>query len=166
MVAAPPQPRQISFTATCQYVLASWMLLSCGLIPASQLVLHCHTMLRHIAAREVANRPGRLEPRVLKRRKHGDRLMQQPRETLRAELPNHCTQNRFGRDSAIRTCPLTRRRDSPVNGYVELDRSMLGHQDGAMLGRIFAVECLFGGKRWIQRREPPDGRSVVAVAVH
>ena len=85
------QPRQISFTATCQYVLASWMSLSCGLMPASQLVLHGQTMLRQIATCEVANRPGRLEPRVLKRRKHGYPLMQKPRETLRAELRNHCT---------------------------------------------------------------------------
>jgi hypothetical protein len=82
-------PRQISFTATCQYVLASWMSLSCGLIPASQLHLHALTMLGHVAACEVANRPGRLEPRVLKRRKHGYPLMQKPRDALRAELRNH-----------------------------------------------------------------------------
>ena len=85
------QPRQISFTATCQYVLASWMSLSCGLIPGSQLVHHCLTMLRHIAACEVANRPGRLEPRVLKRRRHGYKLMQKPRAALRAELRKQCT---------------------------------------------------------------------------
>lgn len=85
------QPRRISFTATCQYVLASWMSLSGGLIPAGQLASHCQTMLRQIAACEVAHRPGRLEPRVLKRRKHGYPLMQQPRESLRAELRNHCT---------------------------------------------------------------------------
>lgn len=85
------QPRQISFTATCQYVLASWTSLSCGLIPASQLVHHCLTMLRQIATCEVANRPGRLEPRVLKRRRHGYKLMQKPREVLRAELRKQCT---------------------------------------------------------------------------
>jgi len=85
------QPRQISFTATCQYVLASWMSLSCGLIPGSQLVRHCLTMLRQIAACEVGNRPGRLEPRVLKRRRHGYKLMQKPREALRAELRKQCT---------------------------------------------------------------------------
>jgi hypothetical protein len=84
------QPRQISFTATCQYVLASWMSLSCGLIPASQVASHCLTMLRQIAACAVANRPGRLEPRVLKRRRHGYPLMQKPRAILRAELRNHC----------------------------------------------------------------------------
>jgi hypothetical protein len=85
------QPRQISFTATCQYVLASWTSLSCGLIQASQQLHHYLTMLRQIATREVANRPGRIEPRVLKRRKHGYPLMQKPRETLLAELHKHCT---------------------------------------------------------------------------
>jgi putative transposase len=85
------QPRQISFTATCQYVLASWMALSCGQIPAAHLDQYCLTVLRQIAACEVANRPGRLEPRVLKRRRHGYPLMQQPREALRAELRKHCT---------------------------------------------------------------------------
>ncbi len=33
------------------------------------------TMLEQIAGCEVANRPGRLEPRVLKRRRHGYKLM-------------------------------------------------------------------------------------------
>jgi hypothetical protein len=85
------QPRQISFTATCQYVLASWMSHSCGRLTASQLAGHCRTMLRHISSCEVANRPGRLEPRVLKRRKHGYPLMQKPRNVLRQELQKHCT---------------------------------------------------------------------------
>jgi hypothetical protein len=85
------QPRQISFTGTCQYVLAWWMLHANGPVSPSQAVEHCLTMLRHIATCEVANRPGRLEPRVLKRRKHGYPLMQKPRETLRAELRKHCT---------------------------------------------------------------------------
>ena len=44
------------------------------------------TMLAHIAANEVANRPGRIEPRVLKRRRHRYPLMQRPRDELRAEL--------------------------------------------------------------------------------
>jgi len=85
------QPRQISFTGTCQYVLASWMLHCSELIPAERLLDHCLTMLSHIATCEVANRPGRLEPRVIKRRRHGYPLMQKPRETLRAELRKHCT---------------------------------------------------------------------------
>jgi putative transposase len=55
------QPRQISFTSTCQYVLAGWMQLSLGLTPASALDTYLCLMLRQIAACEVANRPGRLE---------------------------------------------------------------------------------------------------------
>ena len=82
------QPRQISFTSTCQYVLASWTLLSNDLIAADRLQSYCRRMLSQIAACEVANRPGRLEPRVLKRRRHGYKLMQQPRCVLRAKLQN------------------------------------------------------------------------------
>lgn len=80
------QPRQISFTGTCQYVLASWMLLSCRSLAANVLECHCRRMLAQIAACQVAHRPGRLEPRVLKRRRHGYKLMQQPRHVLRAKL--------------------------------------------------------------------------------
>jgi hypothetical protein len=80
------QPRQISFTSTCQYVLSSWMVVSCGTIPADELERKCRRILSQIAGCEVANRPGRLEPRVLKRRRHGYPLMQEPRETLRAKL--------------------------------------------------------------------------------
>ncbi|MGB3127451.1 MAG: IS4 family transposase [Pseudomonas sp.] len=85
------QPRQISFTSTCQYVLASWMLLSSGLIAEAILGGYIGLMLKQIAACEVANRPGRLEPRVLKRRRHGYKLMQKPRDELRRELRKRCT---------------------------------------------------------------------------
>jgi hypothetical protein len=80
------QPRQISFCSACQYVLASWMLFSCASINADQLDAYCRRMLTQIADCEVANRPGRIEPRVLKRRRHGYKLMQEPREVLRAKL--------------------------------------------------------------------------------
>jgi hypothetical protein len=85
------QPRQISFTSTCQYVLAGWMQLSLGLIPARSWEAYLRVVLQQIAACEVANRPGRLEPRVLKRRRHRYKLMQKPRHQLRRELRNHCT---------------------------------------------------------------------------
>ena len=78
------QPRRLGFTLACQTVLASWMLLStrsCSNVPAMY-----DTMLAHIAANEVANRPGRIEPRVLKRRRHRYPLMQRPRDLLQAEL--------------------------------------------------------------------------------
>ena len=80
------QPRQISFTSTCQYVLAGWMVLACEVFTADRLRSHCHQMLSQIAACEVANRPGRLEPRVLKRRLHGYKLMQESRAVLRAKM--------------------------------------------------------------------------------
>lgn len=83
------QPRQISFTSTCQYVLAGWMQLSLGLAQTQEAYLRL--LLQQIAACQVANRPGRLEPRVLKRRRHGYKLMQKPRHQLRRELRNHCT---------------------------------------------------------------------------
>lgn len=85
------QPRQVSFTGTCQYVLASWMLLSGRLIAESRLEDYLLLMLKQIAACEVANRPGRMEPRVLKRRRHGYKLMQESRDELRAKLRNKCT---------------------------------------------------------------------------
>jgi len=85
------QPRQISFTSTCQFVLASWMQLSGGLIDASLLEDYLLLMLNQIAACEVGNRPGRLEPRVLKRRRHRYKLMQKPRSQLRRELRKQCT---------------------------------------------------------------------------
>lgn len=85
------QPRQLSFTSACQYVLASWMTLSCGLLSEDSVDDFCRTMLRQIANCEVANRPGRLEPRVIKRRRHGYDLMKKPRNVLKAELRKHCT---------------------------------------------------------------------------
>lgn len=85
------QPRQISFTSTCQYILASWMQLSCRLIDLRKVDEYCRKLLAQIAECEVANRPGRLEPRVLKRRKHGYKLMQKPRHQLRRELRKRCT---------------------------------------------------------------------------
>jgi len=76
------QPREISFTAVCQHVLSSWMLAATG---------HCETetirlLYKQIATCRVGNRPGRIEPRVLKRRRHGYKLMQAPRAELKAEL--------------------------------------------------------------------------------
>ncbi len=78
------QPRCLSFTAACQTILASWMLWSTGCV-SSPGTMHA-VMLTQIAANEVSNRPGRIEPRVLKRRRHHYPLMQRPREELRAEL--------------------------------------------------------------------------------
>lgn len=85
------QPRQLSFTSACQYVLASWDVVSTGLLSRDCMEALCRTKLRQIANCEVANRPGRLEPRVLKRRRHGYGMMNKPRNVLRDELRKHCT---------------------------------------------------------------------------
>jgi putative transposase len=77
-------PRQLGFTLACQSILASWMVFSTGSCRDSRAMYHM--ILAHIAANEVANRPGRIEPRVLKRRRHRYPLMQRPREQLRAKL--------------------------------------------------------------------------------
>jgi putative transposase len=78
------QPRQLGFTLACQSLLSSWVLLATGSCRDSRAM---YTMLlARIAANEVADRPGRIEPRVLKRRRHRYPLMQRPREQLRAEL--------------------------------------------------------------------------------
>ena len=78
------QPRHLGFTLACQSILASWMLFSAGACHDSRAMYN--TILAHIAANEVANRPGRIEPRVLKRRRHRYPLMRRPRTQLRAEL--------------------------------------------------------------------------------
>lgn len=78
------QPRQLGFTLACQTVLSSWMLFSTG--SCSNPTAMYTTLLAHIADNEVANRPGRIEPRVLKRRRHRYPLMKYPRDQLRREL--------------------------------------------------------------------------------
>jgi hypothetical protein len=78
------QPRRLGFTLACQTLLASWMLWSTGSVSDARAMRGM--MLAQIAANEVANRPGRIEPRVIKRRRHRYPLMQRPRDELRAHL--------------------------------------------------------------------------------
>ena len=62
------QPRGLSFTLACQAILSGWMLWSTGVV-ANARVLRA-LLLTRIAAAVVAHRPGRIEPRALKRRRH------------------------------------------------------------------------------------------------
>ena len=78
------QPRRLGFTLACQTILSSWMLLATGACRNERQLWHL--ALKRIAANEVANRPGRIEPRVLKRRRHRYPLMLKPRQQLRQEL--------------------------------------------------------------------------------
>ena len=60
------------------------MLLATGSCSNSR-AMHA-TTLTSIAAYEVANRPGWIEARVVKRRRHRYPLMQRPRDRLRLDL--------------------------------------------------------------------------------
>lgn len=79
-------PRQISFVGACQYVLAVWDVLALASWERLRLDDYWHLRFEQIAAQTVADRPGRLEPRVIKKRKIEYHLMTQPRETLRQKL--------------------------------------------------------------------------------
>ncbi len=78
------QPRQLGFTLACQTILSSWMLLATGAVRDVKELWD--SALKRIADNEVANRPGRVEPRVLKRRRHRYPLMTRPRQELRQDL--------------------------------------------------------------------------------
>jgi len=78
------QPRQLGFTLGCQTILSCWMLLSTALCGDARALWM--SALERIAANEVADRPGRIEPRVLKRRRHGYPLMNRSREESRKAL--------------------------------------------------------------------------------
>jgi len=75
------QPRQLGFTLGCQTVLSSWMLLATGACRDEREMWRL--ALERIAANEVANRPGRIEPRMVKRRRDLYPIMHEPRQQLR-----------------------------------------------------------------------------------
>jgi hypothetical protein len=82
------KPREISFTSTVQFVLQEWKQLSKGDISQDRLTSFIETMLKEIAGCRVANRPGRIEPRVVKRRPKPYKSMMKPRSVLKRELMN------------------------------------------------------------------------------
>jgi len=75
------QPRQLGFTLTCQTVLSSWMLLATGACRDAKALWQA--ALERIAANTVGNRPGRIEPRMIKRNRQHYPMMHEPREKLR-----------------------------------------------------------------------------------
>ena len=82
-------PRRISFTRTCATILAVWSTLSLGQYHPSAMKI----LLQQIASLETPDRTGRIEPRVLKRRRHRYPLMRQPRHKLKKhlELTTQCS---------------------------------------------------------------------------
>ena len=81
------QPRQLGFTLACQTVLSSWMLLATGACRDVEQLWR--SALRCIAANEVANRPGRIEPRMIKRNRQHYPRMHDPRHVLRERERSH-----------------------------------------------------------------------------
>jgi len=78
------QPRQLGFTLACQAILASRMLLATGSARDPRGLWT--SALARIARNEVANRPGRIEPRAIKRRLHRYPLLHRSRRELREEM--------------------------------------------------------------------------------
>jgi len=77
-------PRALSFTAAMQSIAASWLV-----IVLSDDALSAHLIeaaLASQAAHPVGNRPGRVEPRAIKRRPKPHALLTKPRDQARAEL--------------------------------------------------------------------------------
>ena len=77
-------PRQLSVSAAMQAIAASWqVLVSSSDSIAARLV---EAELANLAGHIVGNRPGRVEPRAVKRRPKPHDLLTQPRARARAEL--------------------------------------------------------------------------------
>lgn len=76
-------PRRISFTQTCVIILTipPLLLFSSG---CSQITLE--TLFHRIAKLEIPDRPGRIEPRMIKRRPKNFPRMQEPRKIIKQRL--------------------------------------------------------------------------------
>jgi hypothetical protein len=77
-------PRTLSFTAALQSIGASWlvMVLSDDTLASLLIDAALATMAVHV----VGNRPGRVEPRAIKRRPKEHALLTKPRDQARADL--------------------------------------------------------------------------------
>ncbi len=81
------RPREISFVSACQFVLAAWQgMPAAG--DAGAVRAYCLRMLSELSTCRVKHRPGRIEPRVIKKRKDRYRLMTQPHAEPRERLAN------------------------------------------------------------------------------
>lgn len=78
------EARSISFTASLQVVVGGWSRLT--ELPAAARLRLAQKLLRSLGKEVVGNRPGRCEPRALKRRPKKQKLLTKPRAQARAEL--------------------------------------------------------------------------------
>ncbi|MFV2070335.1 MAG: IS4 family transposase [Pirellulales bacterium] len=77
-------PRELSFTAAMQAIAASWAIASLADPDTLALLVDAH--LANLSGHRVGHRPGRVEPRAVKRRPKPHRLLTKPRAEARAEL--------------------------------------------------------------------------------
>jgi len=77
-------PRQLSFTAAVQSIAASWLLVALSGDALATLLIDA--ALAGMSSHVIGNRPGRIEPRAIKRRPKPHDLLTKPRDQARAEL--------------------------------------------------------------------------------
>jgi len=77
-------PRTLSFTAALQFIGTGW--LTTALSDDALAALLLNTALASIVEHVVGHRPGRVEPRAIKRRPKEQALLTKPRDQARAEL--------------------------------------------------------------------------------
>ena len=77
-------PRQLSFKHTVQ-LWTQWLVHCAG----ARIEPHQAGLFRLIAQRQVGQRPGRIEPRVCKRRPKSSRWLKVPRDTARQQMRQH-----------------------------------------------------------------------------
>ncbi len=77
-------PRSISFTATKQAILAGWV--QASKLEGADYVRAQKLMLKVLRKQKVGHRPGRCEPRAVKKRPKPHKLLTEPRDVARAKL--------------------------------------------------------------------------------
>ncbi len=77
-------PRRLSFTAAMQAIAASWLVIVLSDDSAAASLIEA--TLANLTGHIVGNRPGRVEPRAVKRRPKPHDLLTKPRDQARAEL--------------------------------------------------------------------------------
>ncbi len=82
--ASGQSPRHLSFTAALQSIAASWLVIVVLDDPTAAHLTE--VALKNLASHTVGNRPGRVEPRAVKRRPKPHALLTKPRDQARAEL--------------------------------------------------------------------------------
>ena len=81
---AGQSPRRLSFSAALQSIAASWLVVVLIDDPAAACLVDVE--LENLAGHTIGDRPGRVEPRAVKRRPKPHDLLTEPRERARARL--------------------------------------------------------------------------------